>query len=106
MYIKDRIKDGLVLIGLVSICYWSPKLAQKYIPSQYIQIMEYSPMYPHVLDKSTVEIGLGASLIDEDGNGSPDRKIQVAASRQGFHQWNLPITEKDRQIFKDLTSGL
>ena len=61
-------------------------------------------MYPRAIDKAKVEFDLGASLVDEDGDGSPDVKTWVAASRQGFHRWNLPITEKDKRIFKDLTS--
>ena len=104
--LKECIKDGLKVIGLVSICYLGPELAEKYIPAQYMQRAEYQPSYPRARDKSNVEVGLGASLVDDDGDGSPDRKTQVLASRQGFHRWNLPITERDKQIFKDLTSGL
>ncbi|MDO8509480.1 MAG: hypothetical protein Q7S27_07430 [Nanoarchaeota archaeon] len=103
--LKECIKDGLVLIGIVGICYGGRELAN-YIPSQYAQRAAYEPMYPRARNKSNVEISLGASLVDEDGDGSPDRKTQIAASRQGFHRWNLPITEKDKRIFKDLTSGL
>lgn len=103
---KECIKDGLVLIGLVSTFYGGPKLVEKYIPKQYTQRAEYQPAYPNARNKSTVEFDIGASLVDENGDGSPDRKTWVAASRQGFHRWNLPITERDKKLFKDLTSRL
>lgn len=106
MRLKEYIKEGLVTIGLVSIFYGGPQLAEKYMPTQLTQRVEYQPMYPRATDKSTVAFDLGASLVDENGDGSPDRKTRVAASRQGFHRWNLPITERDKQLFKDLTSRL
>mgnify|MGYP001559614517 CR=1 FL=1 len=106
MKFKEYIKDGLVTIGLVSVVYGGPQLAEKYIPTQHTQRVEYQPMYPSARNKSEVEIDLGASLVDEDGDGSPDRKTRVLAGNHGLHRWNLPITERDKKLFKDLTSRL
>ena len=94
------------IVSLFSIFYCGPRLAEKYLPAQYTQRVGYQPSYPSARNKSTVEFDIGASLVDENGDGSPDRKTWVVASRQGFHRWNLPITERDKQIFKDLTSRL
>jgi len=104
--LKECIRDGLVVIGLVSICYGGPKLAENYIPASYAQRVAYQPMYPRARNKTMVEFDIGASMVDENGDGSPDRKTCVAASRQGFHRWYLPITEEDKRTFKYLTSSL
>lgn len=106
MKFKEYIKEGLATMGLISILYGGPKLAEKYIPTQSTHGVEYQPMYPRAMNKSTVEFDIGASLVDENGDGSPDRKTRVAVSRQGFHRWNLPVTEKDKLTFKDITSKL
>ena len=103
--IGEYVRTGLVAVGVVILGEFGPKLAESYLPTQTLRI-EYQPMYPHASSKTTVEFDIGASLVDETGDGLPDRKTRVAASRQGFHRWNLPITEKDKQIFKDLTSRL
>ena len=102
--LKEHVKNGLIVLGLVSTFYGIPNLAENYLPTP--QRAVYIPMYPRAINKAEVDFDLGASLVDEDGDGSTDKKTWVVASRQGFHRWDLPITEKDIQMFKRLTSRL
>lgn len=102
MGLKEYIKDGLVIIGFVG----SLQLAENYLPLPDAQRREYHPMYPRATSKVRVEIDLGAALVDDDCDGSPDRKSIVLAGNHGFHRWELPITSQDTQTFMDLTSRL
>ncbi|HLC76639.1 MAG TPA: hypothetical protein VJH04_00375 [archaeon] len=52
-------------------------------------------------------IGLDACnrmLIDNNGDGIPDRKYGIVAGRVGRFIYDLPVTESDREIFLDVLS--
>ena len=103
-HIKERVKDGILIIALASSFYGGYyALTKNY---QIVPKEAYIPMYPHARNKAIVETGLGESLVDDDGDGLPDSRRIVLAGNHGLHRWNFPVTEEDIRTFRESTLKL
>lgn len=47
-----------------------------------------------------------AVLADDNNDGMPDRKYATVASRQGRFTHDLPMTERDEEVFLEIASRL
>ena len=85
---------GVVYFGILSLATFGTKRIEEY---SLRNLGNYTEMWP-APDHS------GAVLVDNDGDGTLDRKYTAVASRQGYFHRDWPITMRDQQVFSDMTS--
>lgn len=97
MALKKLIGAGIIYLGLLGIGSIGDQRVDGYIVSKTVDgqtRVSPAPGYSN------------AVLVDENNDGSVDRKYATVASRQGLFNHDLSINSQDRQVFSDITSRL
>lgn len=97
MALKEIVGIGIVYAGLLGLANSGTQRIDGYVVRKSWD--NQTELYPAPGRSDAV-------LVDENNDGTPDRKYTSIASRQGYWRHDLPITEKDRQVFRNIVSRL